>query len=663
MTDPYRYFRIEARELVDQLSKGVLDLERGPADGLVARLLRIAHTLKGAARVVKQTEIADRTHAIEDALVPFRDGSPVPRDRIEVALHLLDEIEARMRALSQPVGAGTAAPEQPLPAIAVDTAAVDEVIDGLAEAHAQVRSARQALAGIATARHLAELIAGGSAGAGQPIGDELRSALDGIARGLGPAIERLDRELRQAVEAAERLRLAPARGIFLALERTARDSARAVGKEIEFSGRDGEVRLDPQVLGTIAAALVEAVRNAVAHGIESPEARLAAGKPRSGRIEIAVERRGRQVAFIASDDGQGVDLDAVRRAALGRGHPGAEIQRLGSAELLQLLLRGGISTSGTVTEVAGRGVGLDVVRAAVDRLGGTVEVDSEPGRGTRIRLLVPISLSTVPVLMVESAGAAAVIPRDAVRRAERIPAGAISCSAEGESIVHEAQAIRFSSLSRVLGVADPGAPGRSAGAATVVVVAGAGSAAAIAVDRLIGISEVVVRRLPALAPASPVVAGATLDIDGRPRLVLDPDALVAAVLGMPAPTVPASAAKPVILVVDDSLTTRMLEQSILAAAGYTVDLATSGEEALEMVCNRSYALVLLDVEMPGIDGFTCIERLRADPSTRAIPVLLVTSRDSPDDRRRSNQAGANGHIVKSEFDQNDLLARIRALAG
>ncbi len=672
MQDPYRYFRVEARELLDQLGKGTLDLERGPGSGLVARLLRLAHTLKGAARVVKQPEIADRTHAIEDILVPFRDSAAtVPRERIEAVLRLLDEIEARMRALDAPVEAAIPGrPEEPTAAVHAESAATDEVLDGLAEAHVQLGGLRQTLVAVGRARHLAELIAAQAVApapvrpaptAGSSLAEELHGVLGGIERGLASGVEQLDRELRQVVEAAERLRLVPARTIFTALERTVRDAARALGRRVTFIGSGGDVRLDPQVLGILQGALLQVVRNAVAHGIEPAEERVAAGKPAEGRVEIAVERRGRQIVFIGSDDGRGVDIEAVRRAAQRQGHAATGIQRPGSEELLRLLLKGGISTSGVVTEVSGRGVGLDVVREAVDRLGGEVEVRSEPGRGTHVELAVPLSLSALAVLIVEVAGAAVAIPREAVRRTLRVPISEITSTADGASIVHDGRAIPFAPLSRLVSSREAAARGDRPW--SVVVVEAGGRLGAVGVDRLVGSAEVVVRRLPALAPASALVVGASLDVAGSPRLVLDPGVLVAELGRLAASAPPQAAPRPLILVVDDSLTTRMLEQSILLAAGYAVDVATSGEEALEMVRRQRYALALVDVEMPGIDGFTCIERMRADPALRDLPAMLVTSRASPEDRRRGEQVGACAYIVKSEFDQNDLLERIRRLVG
>jgi two-component system chemotaxis sensor kinase CheA len=219
----------------------------------------------------------------------------------------------------------------------------------------------------------------------------------------------------------------------------------------------------------------------------------------------------------------------------------------------------------------------------------------------------------------------------------------------------------FVSLARLLGAS--GARGRNGQPRIAVLVRGDAGVAALGVDRMLGTTTVVLRPLPELAPASPIVAGAALDAEGNPQLVLDPDALVAeARRAQPSEAEPVRGAQSV-LVIDDSLTTRMLEQSILESAGYDVHLATSGEEALEKARARRYALFLVDVEMPGMDGFTFLEHKRADPTLRDIPAILVTSRGAPEDVQRGRDAGACHYVVKSEFDQAQLLERIRALVG
>lgn len=679
--DPYRYFRVEARELLEQLGAGVLDLEKGaePA-AAVARLLRVAHTLKGAARVVKHREVADLAHAVEDALEPVRDaGAAVDRGRVDALLGLVDGVAACLRALDAPVAAAAestpsaaaaAAADDGAPALRADDGALEALLANLTEATAQLALARQALQPFERLRSLAKLLGDqvssprglASQGTAQKLGalvDELRGTVAALERDLGAGVERAEREVRHARESAERLRLLPAALLFHSLERTARDAGVGVGRRVAFEGAGGEVRLEGRVLAAVGAALVQAVRNAVAHGIEPAAARAAAGKAPVGRVAVTVSRRGDRVCFACADDGAGVDLEAVRAAAERRGMSAREAGALGPDELGRLLLGGGISTSAAVTELAGRGVGLDLVRATAEGLGGEVELRTERGRGTTVELVVPVLASSLESLVVEASGQVVAIPLSATRRTLRVLAGELTRGPDGETVAFDGAAIPFLALDRALGRS----PGGAARAWAAVVVESGGALLAVGVDRLVGVESVVLRPLPELAPPHPAVIGVWLDAAGRARVVVDPAGLLAAAARRGADPGAASTARPTILVIDDSLTTRMLEQSILESAGYEVDVAVSGEEALAKARERSYGLFLVDVEMPGMDGFTFIERARAEPALRAVPAILVTSRASPEDRARGAAAGAVGHIEKSEFNQAELVARIRGLIG
>jgi two-component system chemotaxis sensor kinase CheA len=674
--DPYRYFRVEARALLEQLGTGALELDKGlAAPDTVARMLRGAHTLKGAASVVKQREIVDHAHAIEDALSPFREtGDTVSRQGIDAALRALDEITLRMAGLApQPQSESAAGMDsgsriQRLPAengsielmepnepLGTNVDEMDALLDGLTEANVQLVALRRGIAPLKRSRRLAQLLEeqlaaprGDRSNVASPklaaMASELRGLVESVQRNVIDGVEQVERELNQSREAAERLRLLPASFMFVSLERAVRDAAQALGKRIAFVTSGGAVRLDVQVFGAIQSALVQAVRNAVAHGIESEVERATAGKPAEGRVSIDVRRRGHRAVIVCRDDGRGVDLDAVRRAMERKGVLPADAATLSTEELLRILLRGGITTSGAVTQLAGRGIGLDIIREAASRFRGEVSIRTDKGLGTSLEIIVPISLAVVDALIVESAGRVVAIPMDAVKRTLRVAIGDLAQSAQGASIEYEGKIIPFAPLERML---QRGTQSRNAARSwSAVVIAGADALAAVGIDRLYGTQNLVVRPLPDLTPSD-----------------LDAEALVEHVRrGVPAAAATSSPGAP-ILVIDDSLTTRMLEQSILESAGYEVELAVSGEDALERARKRRYALFLVDVEMPGMDGFTFIERTQADPVLREIPAILVTSRASPEDRRRGQSVGARAYIVKGEFDQTELLEKIRLLVG
>jgi len=614
MADPYKYFRVEAHEIVGDLAKGLAELETRADAALVAKLLRLAHTLKGAARIVRHKELAELSHELETALDPLREAPIAGRNA--PAVTILDAMSAHVRAMALPA-ATLAAPEQPPPLplpppARLESTAIDDALGGIASVHGLLARLR---------------------GVTDPVG---------LARGL----DHIERELVEIRRDVEHLRLSSVGSLYAALERTARDAAALAGKRVRFALEGADVRVDGHVITALHGALVQLVRNAVVHGIEPGAARTAAGKPADGLVTIAAHARGRTISIACRDDGRGLDVDAIRDAARRRGRdPGM----LDAARAFQLLLGGGLSTAREVTELAGRGIGLELVRAAVGELGGEIAVDSGPA-GTTITLIVPVAVTAIAVIDVALADRVVAIPQAAVRRVVRVRPHELVHGSDGMLLCIDDVMVPAAPLGALFGT-------RGERTETAVVLDGA----AFFVDRTLGVGEVVVRAVPAGTPIDAIVWGMALDDEGHPYAVVEPRELVAAI-GRAQRVQPAAVARPLpILVVDDSLTTRMLEQSILESAGYDVELAVSAEDALAKLAHGDYAMMLVDVEMPGMDGFSLVAELRARPSLAHLPAVLVTSRDAVADRDRGRAVGAQGYIVKGRFDQGELLALIRRL--
>ncbi|MEI9938663.1 MAG: response regulator [Pseudomonadota bacterium] len=684
MADPYRYFRVEAAEILEQLQKGLLELERGaPVAEVIGKLLRLAHTLKGAARVVKQREIADLSHSVEDLLVPIRDsGQAVDARVVAASLQHVDAMQVLLSALAQPPAQLSANPapvptqaavrvEEPFWAAKANTEELDLLMDGIGELNIRLSGVRETRARLEHARSLAELLRDqlatprrqqsteGELVRLRSLADELEGVLVAAERSVSTNVDQATRELGQVRDAAERLRLVPASNLWGSLERTTRDAALSLGKRVRFETKGGDVRLEAELLAQVQRALLQAVRNAVAHGIESPTERVSAQKSPEGVVTIDVYRQADRVIFCCRDDGRGLDQAAVRRSAERRGINPAALAGLDSDGLAQLLLRGGISTSTSVSAVSGRGIGLDLIREVAENLGGTVSMKSRAPSGTALELAVPVSLSALSALLVEVTGRVVALPLGAVRgTAQQVP-GEITHTPDGDTVVLDGKIIPYVGLDRLLYPDSPEAM-RHANRSSVMIAADEVTVA-LGVERLLGIESIVVRGVPELALMSPIVSGASFDADGNPRIVLSPEGLVRAARRTAAAPRAAPKVRAPILVIDDSLTTRMLEQSILESAGYEVDLAVSGEEGMDKARLRKYALFLVDVEMPGMDGFTFIERTRADTELRQVPAILVTSRASAEDLERGRAVGALAHIEKREFNQTDLLERIRKL--
>ena len=412
--DPYKYFRVEARELLDDLTRLVLELDKGAADkSRIAKLLRLAHTLKGAAHVVKQTSIAEAAHAIEGILYPYRESEgPVPEPSTSEVLGLLDQLAAKLKDLAPPIETEETAMNPAssrgdrLETVRVEIQDVEELLSSVSEAAVQVAGIRNETGALKEIRQLASAIAeyfsvsnprpnGEGTLRVRAMAEQLPGRLGRIEQELVSAVERTERELLESQERTHRLRLLPVEIIFPSLGRALRDVAQAQGKQVDLQTSGAEVRLDADVLAVLRDALLQLVRNAVAHGIEKPETRAAAGKPSLGTVEVRVERKGRRVAFLCRDDGAGIDVGAIRRAAVRKGAISTvEVESLGLKEAINLILHGGVSTTRTANTISGRGIGLDLVRDAVTRLKGDISVDTTPGIGTTVELSVPVSLNS-----------------------------------------------------------------------------------------------------------------------------------------------------------------------------------------------------------------------------------------------------------------------------
>lgn len=477
-----------------------------------------------------------------------------------------------------------------------------------------------------------------------------------------PEYRDLSRALNDLQERTMRARMVPVSTATDTLQRAVRDVARAGDKRVQFEVRGDDTELDRGVLQQLGDALLHLVRNAVDHGIETESERLAAGKPAEGTVRLHAMQLGSEVILSVSDDGRGVDLDKVRQEAARRG---ADVDGLTDDESLYLVFRSGLSTAGFVTDVSGRGVGLDVVRTSLDAVRGRVDVRSEAGAGTEFRLIVPITLAVLPCLMLRAAEQDFAVPMHSVLLAT---GEAVEMSAEGRPLLRLGeQVVPVADLGDVLGGAGSAGP--------VIVLAGVTRRYAFRVDGLLGQRDVVVKGLSRLLPRLEVLAGASVEPDGRILLVLDATGVInRARLGRrmtpvdrtagPAPdAAPAGRLTAHVLVVDDALTVRELERSILERAGYRVRTASDGRDALDRLAEELPDLVLTDVEMPRLDGFALTEEIRARPELANLPVVLLTSRASDEDRRRGLDAGADAYIVKSAFDETALLGVVERLLG
>ncbi|CAO4166275.1 hybrid sensor histidine kinase/response regulator [Methylorubrum populi] len=729
-------FEVEHREHLDAI-RAALAAE-GPVDW--QDVFRRAHSLKGAARAVDLPPVEAVSHQLEALFERISSGGrPLDREA-RAATHLaLDRIEAyvaasaagpatmpddALAALNACLAPGTAAPSAPPPMepaaapvpppVATAEAPAEASQPVLRVPAAAVEALTRASHGLWTALPGQSVVAGriarlaanagelrrrseaarrtaGTADGGESDIAGLRRALAEIESGLG-ALSREAADLAQAHKAAvlsvetaarrlreesERLALVPAETVFGGLARAVRDMARADGREVEVSTRGLDLPVERAMLQALKDPVLHALRNALSHGAESPEARRHLGKPAALSILLTVEAQGGRLVLGIHDDGRGPDLSAIEATGRARGlvAPG---ERLDAEALLALPFEPGFSTAGAVDALSGRGMGLSVVAEVARSLHGQARLARRTPHGTSLILTLPLSAARRPVLIVEAGGTRYALPSGSSEALLRLDPAALD-TVSGRPVAQvpgeggERLTLPLGELGDLLG----GRPNRPEGGTIPVIrLRGTRGRCLLAVDRLEEVRTLLVLPAPPIGNDASLVTGTVILGTDTPVLVLDPDGLIDR-LGRAGPR----AARPqpreqetgngtmpekrrsTILVVDDSITTRTLEKSILEAAGYRVIVCVDGQEALDRLRARiePVDLVVADVEMPRLTGFGLVEALRAEEDFARLPIVLMTSRGDEEDIARGLQLGADAYLTKQKFDQRELLDTIGQL--
>jgi two-component system chemotaxis sensor kinase CheA len=491
-----------------------------------------------------------------------------------------------------------------------------------------------------------------------------RDGLFRLDRGFQKFVAELGRD-RRAIEqtagpldaAIRQTRMFPFTEACEGLQRVVRDLSSDADKAVDLVIEGGDIELDRTVLECIRDPLLHLVRNAVDHGIEPKPVRRLRGKPETGRVVITAALRGTRVEVEVRDDGKGLDLAAISERLRKSGQPVPPDRR----DLMRSIFQPGLSTATTVTQVSGRGVGLDVVRTQLAAIRGTVDVDFRPKDGTVFTLDVPLTLSSVRAVLVGVADETYAIDTASVARVIRIGPEDVRSVADRDVVFLGDSQLPVVSLAELLGQKSRASSEKM----VALVLRIAEQQAALLVDVLHGEREIMVRALGPRLRRIPNVGGGTILPDGRIALILNAAELLDRAQVMPARArpvpAPETSARRRLLVVDDSATIRALEKSILEAAGYDVVVAADGQEAWHLLLETGADLVVSDVEMPRMDGFMLTEAIRASRQFRDLPVVLVTAMETEGDKARGLAVGANAYRVKSAFDQTDLLATIERI--
>lgn len=722
-------FLDELPEHVETLNQALLHLEQRPnaqeRSAELRAIFRTAHTLKGDARAVGLDVLESACHEVEarlsdiqrnpellspgdvDLLFEFADalqaayeqlrrGETLAQGRLaELLPRLKRDVGTPKEATSSPVIVPEPEPVREMERSAAATAirlparkldALHQSVTELLADRSRPRARRQQLEQV---RDMAHALRGkflalqrGLDRSEKEIGEaseanvreRLRST---VARGRSRLVQ-LEKELEALQQAlledelsltrsvnslydeVQDARLVPFSDATAGLERQVRDLAHQFQKQVRLECEGGDLELDRYIVQQIREPLLHLIRNAVDHGIESPDVRRARGKSPQGVVRIEAQIRGNEIAIEVSDDGQGIHWNKLYEQARRRG-----IQVPDEAQR-ELIFAHGVSTAEIITEISGRGVGLDVVRSRTQALRGDIDVESQEGQGTRFRLLLPLEISSRNVLLVAAGGQTVAIDHGQIAQLIRFQSQNLRQLAGRPALESDGMLVPLVRLSDLLQLPEPEPPPRPGESIPVMVLKSGRLRVGIAVERLLASEEVTVQTLHPRVQNLPLVNGSTIRADGRIVLLLDAHQLVShALQHRPSSDVvvetPAPVARKRLLVADDSLTTRTLEKTILEAAGYEVLTAVSGVQAWELLQQRGADLLITDVEMPGLDGFQLTEAVRQSSRHRELPVILLTARQSEQDRRRGLEVGANAYLVKSTFDQRALLETVAQL--
>lgn len=689
-------FLREAEEHLESLRKGILSLEKnGATQEAYNGLLRSIHTLKGSANMVDLIELAGIAHRMEDLLKELQAGVlEFSSDLIDVLLVATDAIEALMAQAHSSGGikvnvdsvveslvAGQVVDQSTETVSAVQPAGVerrrsvrasverlDQLMNGMGEillSHRGLGERQRQMTEVL--RQIDQFAKRLKRSENAALVKALRTSLAGIISDFERDRLQLGYQAEEVYQRTMELRLLPLATITDEFERSLRNLARSLGKELRFIVQGQEVELDRSMLDAIKPILLHVLNNAVDHGIEDPEIRVKLGKPKAGQVTLQARYEGSFVQIIVRDDGRGLDPEKIRATAVERGMLSAEGARaMRDDALLYLVFEPGFTTREFITDVSGRGVGLDVVKANLDQVKGDMSLTSEPGLGTELVLRLPLSTAIFTGLLVESGDGIYIVPQHYLAEILRLSPKDI-LEEMGRAVIRlRNTSIPLYSLAEILQTEQEETVKSRL---TILILRFREQSMALLIDRSIGLQEVVVKDLGCQLKSLEFFSGATLLNDGTPALILSITDLFAGRqerskigrLRQAHEEALASICRGRILVVDDSITTRTMEKSILETHHYEVVVAVSGFDALEKLDAGRFDLMVSDVEMPGMTGFELTRKVRQREDTREMPIIIVSSLALDEHRRQGMDAGAQAYIVKGNFQQGALLDTVETL--
>ena len=590
---------------------------------------------------------------------------------------LVPPVEHITTAASEPAPVSTSTKARQVDYLRINAAKIDDLIRLMGEIVSEQGRLRRHIGRLsdierATARHLKSVAGQLQTGGNEheslnESGAALQLSLRQSVRAMSAASLMQDHLIGDLQETSLRMRMQPLSTVFDPLRRTVRDLAHEQGKDIDFVVEGGDTELDRKIIDRIGDSLMHMIRNSLDHGLETAEERVAAGKTPKGTINLSAFYDSGCVTISLGDDGRGLSVEKIREKAVAKRLFEADtLAGMSRAEITDLIFMPGFSTSPIITDLSGRGVGMDVVRKSiVDELKGTIIIETKEGSGTTFLLRLPLNLAVFPLFLVSTGGKTCALPATSLVEMLLVQRREIIEIVNKRAIRLREQIVPVENLAALIRL--PQEPVSETSEALIVIIRDGEEKLGLVVDEIIGREEMVVKPLPLHLQNLRMVSGVTIGEQDSIINILHIPELIRQAREIAEPGRQRLAAREdhaaTVLVVDDSINTREIEKSILEAYGYTVVTAEDGEEAFEMTRETLFDLVITDVEMPRLDGFSLTERLRADDRYRNVPVIIVTSREKDEDKRRGITVGANAYIVKGAFDQSNLIETVRSLIG
>jgi two-component system chemotaxis sensor kinase CheA len=720
-------YKIYSQEHLQNLETGLLLLERRPDNvATLEHLLREAHSLKGDSRSIGLETVEALTHQVEEILLAIKRQEIVLT--LEVSDRLFQGLDAISRLIQealtgQPSGIDTAQILNRLTEV-VSTSSPEELLQEpleipLLPTEISVDAANQENSlpletgsyNIETirveTRHLDALMVqaeeltfakisidhvtseieeiinlwedckafyrqrkylNSSSLITNPYQEHLEKGLNSLRHSIQENKTRLDILAEEFREKIRTLRLLPLSTIFQLFPRMVRDLARLQSKEVELIIDGGETTADKNILEEIKDSLMHMIRNAVDHGIETPSERKRLGKPPVATIWLRGYQTPTHIVIEVADDGQGLDIEKIKQTALKRGLFSAEeLANMTPSQIHALILSPGFSTRTFITEISGRGIGLDVVRTKVEKLKGNIQIESTYGKGSTFRIELSTTLTVVNVLLIEVQGSVYALPIESVQTTLLVSQEQIFTHKDTASIALNGQDISIANLADLLEFSNPNSytliakvEQQKSQFQPCILLKVAEEQAGFLVDRLLGTQEVVIKPQSQLLKRVRNITGATILPSGEVCMILNPSDLLKS-LQQPHKSSASMKSKetvrrkPVILLVEDSVPVRTQEQRLLEKAGYEVVVAVDGLDGYNKLTTRDFDAVLSDIEMPNLDGLSLTAKIRQHQEYSKLPIILVTTLNSDADKKRGAEAGADAYIMKGKFNQNVLL--------